>query len=230
MQQGDGNRPRTWGTRQIRMLIGLVLAGLLVTAWLRPIATPTTEPATMLPIRRSDVTQPLDRAFSPERQRKALAITVGVHIENIYNLRLSDETFNADGWYWLIWPQGVQELIEARHTEPKEMVELVNNTLGWDLMLEPDLAEPELRADGMRYQLYRFSGSFYSDDINLRKYPFNLLSIPIILEARPPAFALDGSTPVVLQLDNDVNGLIGGFTDIGAFKDVGVSWQQKARV
>ncbi len=212
------------------MLIGLVLVSILAVALLRLITPLPVADTTMLPIRRSDVTLPLDQAFTPAQQKRALAITVGVHLENIYNLRLSDETFNADGWYWLTWPEGVQDLIDEKQTDPKEMVELVNNTLGWDLSIQPDLAEPELRPDGTRYQLYRFSGSFYSDDINLRKYPFNLLSIPIILESRPPSFALDGPTPVVLQLDDDIDGLVGGFTDIGAFKDVGVSWLQKAHL
>lgn len=230
MQQGDSNTPRRLHRRYRLIVIALALVGMLAVAWLRQIAPSPAADPTMVPIRRSDVTLPLDQAFTPEQQKQALAITVGVHLENIYNLRLSDETFNADGWYWLIWPQGVQDLIEAKQTDPKEMLELVNNTLGWDIMIQPDLAEPELRPDGSRYQLYRFSGSFYSDDINLRKYPFNLLSIPIILESRPPSFALDGPTPVVLQLDNDINGLIGGFTDIGAFKDVGVSWLQKAHL
>jgi hypothetical protein len=212
------------------MVIGLVLLSILAVALLRQMTPSPAAQTTMLPIRRSDVTLPLDQAFTPEQQKQALAITVGVHLENIYNLRLSDETFNADGWYWLTWPEDVQDLIDEQQTDPKEMVELVNNTLGWDLSIQPDLAEPELRPDGTRYQLYRFSGSFYSDDINLRKYPFNLLSIPIILESRPPTFALDGATPVVLQLDDDINGLVGGFTDIGAFKDVGVSWLQKAHL
>jgi hypothetical protein len=211
------------------MWVGLLLVGILLLTGLRQIAAREAQP-TMLPIRRSDVTQPLEKVFTHEQQTRALSITTGVHLENVYNLRLPDESFNADGWYWITWPQGVQDLMDAHQTDPKEMVELVNNTLGWDLMIQPDLPEPELRPNGMRYQLYRFSGSFYSDDINLRKYPFSLLSVPIILEARPPSFALDGPTPVALQLDKDINGLVGGFTNIGAFKSVGVSWQQKAHL
>ncbi len=212
--------------RAIGIFIALLIASLLAIPWIHQISPKAVVQGATERSNATDRVTPLEQSVSPDIKLKAREVTVGIHLENAYNLSLAEETFNAEGWYWLTWPQAVQDLMDAVKAEPKDIVELVNSTMGADLMIEADLAEPELRPDGLRYQLFRFSGSFYSDDINLRKYPFNLLSLPIIIEVRPPSFSLDSPTPVILQTQKDANGLLGQFTDIGAFKDVGVSWTE----
>lgn len=124
-------------------------------------------------------------------------IEVGMHIKNIYNLSLKDKTFTADGWFWLKWPQSVQNLIEADQIPLTELVELVNQVESYDAQLETDSNEPQ-RLSGNRYlQLFRFSSKFYDDEQNLRDFPFETLELPIHVEVRPSQFSM-GSEGIVL--------------------------------
>ncbi|NDD45179.1 MAG: hypothetical protein EBZ24_07090, partial [Synechococcaceae bacterium WB9_4xB_025] len=104
---------------------------------------------------------------SPARQ-----IETGMHIKNIYNLSLKDKTFNAEGWFWLKWPESIQTIIEANQIPVTDLVELVNQVEGFDSQIEPDSSEPE-RLPGNRYlQAFKFSSKFYDDQQNLRGFPF----------------------------------------------------------
>jgi hypothetical protein len=209
------------------LLLAVTLVGLLLLALLRPPLQPGGTGERPQPIRRRDAVLPIEQVLSAAEQKKALAVTVGMHLENAYNLSIPDQTFMADGWFWLSWPQEVEDLMEANKIEPDRMVEVVNNIVGYDFDVDPEYPEPQLRADGSRHQIYRFSGFFYVDDINLRDSPFNLLSLPLILETRPLEFTLDGPTPVLLQPDPDRDGLVGGYATIRGFQDIGVSLSQK---
>jgi len=127
----------------------------------------------------------------------ARQIEVGMHIKNIYNLSLKDKTFSADGWFWLKWPESIQQLIEANQIPITELVELVNQVESYDAQLEPDSNEPQ-RLEGGRYlQLFRFSSKFYDDQQNLRPFPFETLELPIDLEVRPSQFSM-GAQGIVL--------------------------------
>ena len=124
-------------------------------------------------------------------------IEVGMHLKNIYNLSLKDKTFSADGWFWLKWPERIQQLIEANQIPITELVELVNQVETFNAQVEPDSNEPE-RLEGGRYlQLFRFSCKFYDDQLNLRQFPFESLELPISLEVRPSQFSM-GAEGLVL--------------------------------
>ena len=128
----------------------------------------------------------------------ARQIEVGMHIKNIYNLSLKDKTFSADGWFWLKWPESIQQLIEADQIPITELVELVNQVESYDSQLEPDSNEPQRLPGGRYLQLFRFSSKFYDDRQNLRNFPFESLELPISLEVRPSQFSM-GSEGVVLM-------------------------------
>jgi len=127
----------------------------------------------------------------------ARQIEVGMHIKNIYNLSLKDKTFSADGWFWLKWPESIQQRIESDQIPITELVELVNQVEGYDAQLEPDSNEPQRLKGGRYLQLFRFSSKFYDDQQNLRPFPFETLELPINLEVRPSQFSM-GAQGVVL--------------------------------
>ena len=166
-------------------------------------------------------------AVNPDAPGLAAAprLRVGVQMENAYNLSIPDQTFMADGWYWIDWPPAVQALIEANKLKMEGLVEIVNNIVGYDFEVAPETDEPTLRADGWRHQLFRFSGHFYVDDLDLRDSPFNLLSLPLIFETRPTAFAVDGSTPVLLLPEAHKQGLVGAYASIKGFQTIGASFE-----
>ena len=121
--------------------------------------------------------------------------------------------------------RGVQQRVEAVKIDTDAMVELVNNIIGYDFSVEPDNPEPLKRPDGTYYQLFCFSGSFYIDDLNLRRSPFNQLSLPLLFETRPQSFALDGGQPVLLVPEGNQEGLVGAYASIKGYQEVGVNIQ-----
>ena len=175
------------------------------------------------PVRRRDLYKHLEPV--PPALAAAPRIRLGVHLENAYNLSIPDQTYMADGWYWLEWPEAVQQRIEAEKIDPDDMVEVVNNIIGYDFSVEADNPEPLERPDGSHYQLYRFSGSFYIDDLNLRRSPFNQLTLPLLFETRPQSFAVDGTQPVLLVPAVNTEGLVGAYASIKGYQEVGVNIQ-----
>ena len=144
---------------------------------------------------RPDATNP--QLKPPPTVPAARQIEVGMHIKNIYNLSLKDKTFSADGWFWLKWPESIQQRIESDQIPITELVELVNQVEGYDAQLEPDSNEPQ-RLEGGRYlQTFRFSSKFYDAHQNLRQFPFESLELPINVEVRPSQFSM-GAEGVVL--------------------------------
>jgi hypothetical protein len=175
------------------------------------------------PVRRRDLYRRLEPI--PPELAAAPRIRLGVHLENAYNLSIPDQTYMADGWYWLEWPEVVQQRIEAETIDSDQLVEVVNNIVGYDFSVKADNSEPQLRPDGSRYQLFRFSGHFYIDDLNMRRSPFNQLSLPLLFETRPQSFAVDGEDPVLLLPSANREGLVGAYASIRGYQEVGVNIQ-----
>jgi hypothetical protein len=175
------------------------------------------------PERRRDLYSRLEPI--PAALATAPRIRLGVHLENAYNLSIPDQTFMAEGWYWLEWPEALQQRMGSEKINSDTMVEFVNNIIGKDFRVSPDNPEPVRKADGSFYQLFRFSGSFYIDDLNLRRSPFNELSLPLLFETRPVSFATDGGEPLLLMPVSNQEGLIGSYASIKGYKQVGVNIQ-----
>ena len=175
------------------------------------------------PVQRRDLYRRLEPI--PPELAAAPRIRLGVHLENAYNLSPPNQTFMADGWYWLEWPEAVQQRIEAEKIDPDQLVEVVNNIVGYDFSVKADNSEPQLRPDGGRYKLFRFSGHFYIDDLNMRRSPFNQLSLPLLFETRPQSFAVDGEDPVLLVPEANQEGLVGAYASIKGYQEVGVNIQ-----
>ena len=159
----------------------------------------------------------LNRApvVAPDRR-----IEVGMHIKTIYNLSLKDKTFNADGWFWLKWPERIQERIEADRIPIHQLVELVNQVESYDSNLEMDSNEPQRLEDGRYLQLFRFSSKFYDDQQNLRNFPFESLELPISLEIRPSQFSM-GNQGVVLVPKLNAKELQGDSVHLNGYTLVG---------
>lgn len=175
------------------------------------------------PVQRRDLYRRLE-PLTPELAA-APRIRLGVHLENAYNLSIPDQTYMADGWYWLEWPEAVQQRIEAETIDPDQLVKVVNNIIGYDFRVEAENPEPLRRPDGSYYQLFSFSGHFYIDDLNLRHSPFNQLSLPLLFETRPQSFAVDGENPVLLVPQANQEGLVGAYASVKGYQEIGANIQ-----
>lgn len=112
----------------------------------------------------------------------SLPIRIGAYIENIYIFSADHKTFDADGWIWLIWPEPIQNFLESRRIAPDKLLNFVNQINDWDFNLEPLHEHPIRQNDGSYYQKFKFSGHFYANDLNFRKYPFQNLKLPLVFE------------------------------------------------
>lgn len=152
------------------------------------------------------------------------AIETGMHIENIYQLNLKDKTFWAEGWYWMKWPPAVQKIIASEQIPLNQVLEFTNEIEATNMVIEPDSTEPVKLDDGRLYQLFRFSGHFYVNNLNLAGFPFYDMNLPITMEARPDSLSCYAGGPPCVSLlpEKDVsNTLIGQFASINGYDMVG---------
>ena len=110
----------------------------------------------------------------------------GINVDKVYELDLNSRTFTADGSFWLEWPTSVEQMMELNHTRPIDLVVLQNRIETWDSTFDVSNPEPTELSSGRRYQLYHFSSRFYDDTISFKRDPFDLLSLPIVVELKQP--------------------------------------------
>jgi hypothetical protein len=151
-------------------------------------------------------------------------IDTGMHIENIYQLNLKDKTFWADGWYWFKWRPEIQKAIEAEKIPLTNVLEFTNQIEATNMVIDPDTTEPVKLEDGRLYQLFRFSGHFFVNDLKLSGFPFFDMNLPITMETRPDSLSCYEGGPPCASLvpeSNVANTLIGQFADINGYDMVG---------
>jgi len=152
------------------------------------------------------IIQPL--ASFPQLQRQGIVMKAGMHVDSIYELSLAQKTYFVDGRFWLEWPDTVQEWMQRENLDPLAVVEFINQVEDWNSEVVPDFSEPEQKPDGTWYQSFRFSSHFHVRTIDLRKYPFGSLQLPIVLQVVPARSVVDGR-PLLLVPARNQRGIIG---------------------
>lgn len=130
----------------------------------------------------------------------ARTIEVGLHVENIHGLSLADQTFWVEGWYWLIWPEAIQKIIDQNKIDLKNMVELTNQVEDDSMVIEPEPGQPLQLPGNFTYQLFRVSGKFYADKLTLEKSPFQKIVLPVTIETRPLVLSCTKGGPPCVHL------------------------------
>jgi hypothetical protein len=146
--------------------------------------------------------------------KRPQVIRIGIEISNIYNVELAKQTFMANGYFWLQWPETVQQWMEDRDIEPVELIDFPNNIVSYDFLVEPTLKKPNVLANGTREQAFRFSGHFWTEELDFNQFPFQTMKIPIRFEIAPEDFALNGPMPTSLVADPDQADLTGSLIEI----------------
>jgi hypothetical protein len=206
--------PLLLGVLVLVVLLLVPLSSLLTVArmpMLRPMGMPMpwAQQQEQLPLLSS-----LERQ-SPLWQR-GLVIRTGIHVENIYDLSLKDKTYSADGRFWLEWPQPVQELIERDALQPVQLVDFVNQVDDWEGDIVADNTRPVRRGDHW-FQSYHFSKQFYLHTLNLHRYPFNELTLPLTLQVNPLHAGL-ASRPLLLEPIHNQPGIIGEYASLDGYQ------------
>ena len=149
-----------------------------------------------------------------------IVFDLGINITNIGDLDLSSKTFNAEGSIWLKWnelPDWVADEWDLEISEmPIKSLYFTNIADGEGFQSEIDPSTPYLDADGKFIQWLSFSGKFYAKDINLRRFPFEQIDLPIELESD------DFNISDAVFIHNQEGNIVGSRRNIHGFKYKGV--------
>lgn len=111
--------------------------------------------------------------------------SIGISILNLCDLDLTSKTFYAEGMSWLKFRQLPEwldhwdpEIIES----PAKALRFVNSVDRHDLQLELEPSKPVTDSDGFSIQWLKFSGRFVANDLDLRRFPFERIKLPIEIE------------------------------------------------
>lgn len=155
---------------------------------------------------------------------KERAIDTGMHIENIYQINLRNQSFWAEGWYWIKWRPEIEKIIAAEKIPLDRVLEFTNEIQGTDSLIETESIDPVKLEDGRLYEVFRFSAQFFVNDLNLSRFPFYEINLPIVMETRPESFSCYEGGPPCTSLLAEASipqTLIGQFANINGYELVG---------
>ena len=111
--------------------------------------------------------------------------SIGLSILNLCDLDLASKTFYAEGMTWLKYsslPEWLdhwdQEIIDS----PAKALRFVNSVDRHDLELELEPLRPVVDSDGLYIQWLKFSGRFVANELDLRRFPFETINLPVEVE------------------------------------------------
>jgi phosphatidylglycerophosphate synthase len=176
-------------------------------------------------IEANTVTALFDRSSTGFQHRKPIGsrdpnrtIEVGLHVENLHQLSLKDKNYWVEGWYWLRWPQSIQNILQADKITTDRMVEFTNQIEDSSITISPEESDIVELPGNTFYQSFRFSGKFYVDDLDLIRFPFQQISLPITIETRPSALSCTAETCIQLLADPvNVRSLVGQFAAVNGY-------------
>ena len=142
-------------------------------------------------------------------------IRIGIFTENIYDFNLATQSFAAEGLVWVHWDHAFQQVLDSEGVTIDQIIHPVNRVNSWDWMMKPFYPKPLTTPSGERYQLIRFAGRFYVDQLDLHRYPFEKLTVPIIwgLNVMSDVFNAD---KVRIVADHSQSG-VGSFIEVIGF-------------
>jgi len=110
---------------------------------------------------------------------------IGISLFNLCDLNLGGKTFYVEGMLWLKYQRAPgwldhwdKEIVSC----PVKALRFVNNVYKQDLSLELEPSSPVTDVDGQQIQWLKFSGSFVADRLDLRRFPFETIRLPIEVE------------------------------------------------
>ena len=109
--------------------------------------------------------------------------TIGIFIQKISAFDPQIKTFAADGYAWIKWRKPVKAWDETTQKDPALTLEFLNAVEHWDFVTELSPEEPYIDSDGWTYQSVVFSGRFLANDIDLKRFPFESITLPIEIES-----------------------------------------------
>ncbi|MBM5817309.1 MAG: hypothetical protein FJ083_12225 [Cyanobacteria bacterium K_Offshore_surface_m2_239] len=166
-----------------------------------------------------------DEALAKPSASADKTVRLGMEITNIYGLSLRDRTFQAEGWYWLKWPELVQTVMKENEIAQDKIINLINQVDSDSMLIEIEQPNPERLKDESYWQKFHFSGTFYIEDLQLRAFPFDDLVLPIAMELGPDLLSCYpenelGCFSLIFDKDSNAQAL-GQYTSINGYSIIG---------
>jgi hypothetical protein len=109
-----------------------------------------------------------------------LKVKIGIFADNMYDLNIGSQSIAAEGLVWLSWPAEFQSLLDRAKLPIEQVITPVNRVNSWDSVSKALYAEPIRLPNGDYHQVIRFANRFYAPHLDLRRYPFEQIKLPII--------------------------------------------------
>lgn len=152
----------------------------------------------------------------------AIGMKAGAYFDNLHDLSLQNRRFVGEGYYWFEWTKSLQDKLESNEIESGYMVSIANQLETWDRDIE-GLDDDAIRLpNGNYYQQFRFSANLFIPEINLRRFPFESIQLPLILETYDDTLAIENEN-LVLVPDPRKNELVSPSAGINGYYIVGSS-------
>ena len=127
----------------------------------------------------------------------AVPLHVALRVGNVYRFSAREKTYGAEGTLRLSAPAAEMRRWLAAGVDPVQLVRFQNLVEPWNSQIEANSGPLRLGTNIGRD--YHFNGTFYSDEINFRSYPFGTLPLQLQVVA-DPSFPSSLSHPPRLQL------------------------------
>lgn len=150
---------------------------------------------------------------------------VGLYPVNNYGVNFLDPSYQSSGYVWFGWDQKLQDYLEVNDYEPQRLFVPINSIGAAPSTVFNPLGKGSIkRPDGTYYALFAYQGTFYVDQLDFRRFPFNAIGLPIMIEADDPDGSLDFNG---LRLVPDIKDSgIGGYVDISGWVNRGWSFAE----
>ena len=108
-------------------------------------------------------------------------VYIGIYVANNFSLDLEVPSFSSKGYIWMRWGQPFQNYLVGRGLADSEIISLENDNNPETSVITP-LRDVREFDDGTFGQGMLYTGDFYIDNLDLRRFPFNSVSLPVVLE------------------------------------------------
>ncbi|MBM5790377.1 MAG: hypothetical protein FJ053_01220 [Cyanobacteria bacterium M_surface_10_m1_298] len=136
----------------------------------------------------------------------AVPVEVALNVDNVYGFSSQSKTYNIEGILHLSAPEPVMRTWLEAGIDPVSLIRFQNQVTPWDAQLEA-IRSP-IRHGPRLERSYRFHGTFYSDEIDFRGYPFDPLPLQLTLQPSPSVQAeLTPPPSIVLRPDAKHSGV-----------------------
>jgi len=120
-------------------------------------------------------------AESDPLPKDVIPVTVGLFVENVYDFNLTTQSAAAEFVVWMNWPEAFQKVLDRTDMTIEQAITPINRVNSWDFVAKPFHAKPVKLSNGNYEQIVRFGGRFYVDKLNLHRFPFERVSVPIVM-------------------------------------------------